>query len=82
MVTFARNRKLFASASTRAVNQGEIDPMGANGQQSMCPKEHSFCSKEQTTTQRDRCFDGSPRSLPCLEFMFSLPDEDLVADRL
>jgi len=30
MVIFARNRKLFESASALSIIPGEIDPMGAN----------------------------------------------------
>ena len=49
MVTFARNCKLFASASAAPDNQGETEPIGANGPRDLCPKEHSLCMSDERT---------------------------------
>jgi hypothetical protein len=42
MVTFARDRQYCPCETTASVNQGETGSMGADGPQSVCPKEHIF----------------------------------------
>ena len=59
MVTFARNRKYCACETTASVNQGETGSMGANGPQSVCPKEHIFALSDERTIEEISCFYGS-----------------------
>jgi hypothetical protein len=57
MVTFALNRKWRACEMTASgiQGQGEIDTMGANGPQSVCPKEHNSCLYDERMTQETSC---------------------------
>jgi CRP-like cAMP-binding protein len=41
------SQEVLADMAGASVNQGEIDPMGANGPRSKCPKEHSLCSYDE-----------------------------------